>query len=91
VPDRIVALSLDQFAQLLDTVNLTRKITEVHVHHTWRPRGRLRGLATIEAMRRFHMEEMGWQDIAQHLTIDPAGGLWTGRNWNLPPASQKGA
>ncbi|HUF47956.1 MAG TPA: caspase family protein, partial [Vicinamibacterales bacterium] len=29
-------------------------------------------------------------DIAQHLTIDPQGLSWTGRNWNLPPASQAG-
>jgi hypothetical protein len=32
----------------------------------------------------------GWDDIAQHLTIDPQGLSWTGRNWNLPPASQPG-
>jgi hypothetical protein len=41
-------------------------------------------------MRRFHMVDNGWSDIAQHLTIDPQGGLWTGRNWNAPPASQTG-
>jgi hypothetical protein len=90
VPDRIVALSLDQFAQLLDTVNLTRKITEAHRDHTWRPRGRDRAAWPPSRRCGDSMEEMV-QDIAQHLTIDPAGGLWTGRNWNLPPASQKGA
>ena len=92
MPDRIVLLSLVQFKQLLSSVRLSRAIKEVHVHHTWRPRGRdFRGLATIEGMRRVHMQDWGWSDIAQHLTIDPAGGLWTGRNWNRPPASQRGA
>ncbi|HUE90232.1 MAG TPA: hypothetical protein VMO26_29470, partial [Vicinamibacterales bacterium] len=42
------------------------------------------------AMRKFHMEQNGWSDLAQHLTIDPQGGLWTGRNWNLAPASATG-
>ena len=40
-------------------------------------------------MRTYHIG-LGWDDIAQHLTIDPVGACWTGRNWNLPPASQKG-
>jgi len=83
-------ITVPQFALLAQPALLTRRIIAVHLHHTWRPRRRdFRGLATIEAMRRFHMEQ-GWSDIAQHLTIDPEGGLWTGRNWNLAPASATG-
>ena len=63
----------------------------MHLHHTWRPtQSQFKGLATIEAMRQFHVNTNGWDDIAQHLTIDPQGFSWTGRNWNLPPASQAG-
>jgi hypothetical protein len=86
-------LSTGQFASLLSTEapRLTRKIAAVHLHHTWRPtRSQFKGLATIEAMRNFHVHTNGWNDIAQHLTIDPQGMVWTGRNWNLPPASQSG-
>ena len=85
-------LTSEQFLSLLAAVrgSLTRKITAVHLHHTWRPtRAQFRGLASIEAMRNYHIG-LGWDDIAQHLTIDPVGICWTGRNWNLPPASQKG-
>jgi hypothetical protein len=85
-------LTTDQFLSLLAAVRpgLTRTITAVHLHHTWRPnRAQFRGLASIEAMRTYHLG-LGWDDIAQHLTIDPSGISWTGRNWNLPPASQKG-
>jgi hypothetical protein len=90
--DYIVQLTLEQFTQLLDGATLRRTIDAVHLHHTWRPRRRdFRGRATIEAIGRYHREQLGWRAIAQHLTIDPAGGIWTGRNWNLPPASQKGA
>ena len=31
-------------------------------------------------MRKLHMEPNGWSDLAQHLTIEPQGGRWTGRN-----------
>ena len=44
-----------QFGLLAQPAQLTRKIGAVHVHHTWRPRRQdFRGLATVEAMRKFH-------------------------------------
>ncbi|HJR61437.1 MAG TPA: caspase family protein [Vicinamibacterales bacterium] len=91
MPEPIRRLTVVQFRLLLpDASVLVRTIDAVHVHHTWKPeRADFRGLETIEAMRRFHLSQ-GWSDIAQHLTIDPQGGLWTGRNWNLSPASSKG-
>ena len=86
----IQRLTVAQFADLLAAATLSRTITGVHLHHTWRPRrSDFRGLSTIEAMRRYHMG-LGWSDIAQHLTIDPIGACWTGRNWNAPPASNAG-
>jgi hypothetical protein len=91
MPDPIRQINLVQFAHLLAAAKLTRKVVYVHLHHTWRPRRQdFRGLATIEAMRRYHVDVNGWSDIAQHLTIDPNGEIWTGRNWNLPPASAVG-
>jgi hypothetical protein len=94
MPDPIRQLTVSQFAELLDAFvadPATRRLSEVHLHHTWRPRhADFRGLATVEAMRRVHMEVNGWADIAQHLTIDPTGGLWSGRSWNARPASQTG-
>jgi hypothetical protein len=93
MPSEIRRLTSDQFVALLQAVTpgLTRRITGVHLHHTWRPtQSQFRGQATIEAIRHFHVHTNGWDDIAQHLTIDPQGLSWTGRNWNLPPASQPG-
>ncbi len=61
------------------------------MHHTWRPnRSQYRGLSTIESMWEFHTTAQGWSDIAQHISIAPDGSIWTGRNWNQPPASAKG-
>ncbi|HSC29264.1 MAG TPA: caspase family protein [Vicinamibacterales bacterium] len=84
-------LNLIQFAHLLDAATLGRRVTGVHVHHTRHPsRGDFLGRDSIEAIRRYQVETFGWPDLAQHLTIDPSGGIWTGRNWNLPPASVAG-
>jgi caspase domain-containing protein/N-acetylmuramoyl-L-alanine amidase-like protein len=91
MPSQIRRLTVDQFVALVQAATLTRKIDAVHLHHTWRPtRAQFKGLASVEAMRNYHMNTNGWSDIAQHLTVDPQGFLWTGRNWNSPPASQAG-
>lgn len=84
-------LSVDEFEVLLDSTTLSRKIDAVHLHHTWRPRHRdFKGAASVVAMWKFHTQDQGWSDIAQHLTIDPEGSVWTGRHWDSPPASAKG-
>lgn len=93
MPPPFQRLTTSQFVALLQSAQptLTRRIAAVHLHHTWRPtQSQFKGLATIEAMHHFHVRANGWNDIAQHLTIDPQGLSWTGRNWNRPPASQAG-
>lgn len=84
-------LTVQQFADVLNAFPFTRRITAVHMHHTWRPDHRSwRGAASMEGMWRFHTQERGFSDIAQHLTIDPEGQVWTGRSWNASPASAVG-
>ena len=84
-------ISVEQFQQILAKFPFTRRINAVHMHHTWRPRrADFRGHETIISMWRFHTETNGWRDIAQHITIDPEGNIWLGRDWNLPPASAAG-
>lgn len=84
-------LDLAQFEALLNTFPFTRKVNAVHMHHTWRPRRvDFRGHDTIVSMWRHHTQVNGWSDIAQHITIDPDGLIWLGRNWNHPPASASG-
>lgn len=95
MPAPFLQLTLEQFAERLDGFTFTRPVTAVHMHHTWSPtRADYTGLATIEAMWRFHTAPppagRGWQDIAQHLSIAPDGTVWTGRDWNRIPASATG-
>ncbi|MPY91449.1 MAG: peptidase C14 [Luteitalea sp.] len=84
-------INVDELAALLQSVTPARQINAVHLHHTWKPRHHdYRGYDTIVGMWRFHTVTQGWKDIAQHLTIAPDGSLWTGRHWDLPPASAVG-
>lgn len=81
----------------------SRRISAVHLHHTFIPDQALfedlsretgdpeaAGLELCRRMWRYHTKDLGWRDIAQHVTIDPDGQIWLNRNWNLPPASAAG-
>ena len=77
--------------RLLLARSWVRRISAVHIHHTWRPNhAQWRGQSTVEAIRRYHVEQLGWSDIAEHLTIGADGSLWTGRHLDRPPASIAG-
>lgn len=90
MPERIEVLSLSEFETLLAAWTPARRITEVHVHCTDHPRhAEFRGRASVEAMRAYH-QGIGMADIAQHLTIDPQGLVWTGRPFDVMPASVRG-
>ena len=80
-----------EFAAVVRDFPWTRRITEVHLHHTWKPRqADYAGRRTIEGMWRVHTEDNGWSDIAQHVSIAPDGTIWIGRNFNWAPASAVG-
>lgn len=84
-------LDINAFKLLVERFPFRRKIDAVHLHHTWRPNhAQYHGRDTILAMWRFHTQELGWDDIAQHVTIAPDGMIWTGRDWNRRPASASG-
>ncbi len=88
---RFFPLTLDEFIDLLHRFHFTRKIDAVHMHHTWRPNhSQYRGERSIEGMWRYHTQENGWSDIAQHISIAPDGTIWTGRDWNAQPVSARG-
>lgn len=85
------SVTAPEFASLVQTFPWTRRISEVHLHHTWRPRQRdYSGRATIEGMWRHHTRVNGWSDIAQHVSVAPDGTIWLGRNFNWAPASAAG-
>jgi hypothetical protein len=91
MPKPFVKLTIDEFEELVDSFDFTRRIDAIHMHHTWKPdHSQYRGLPTINAMWEYHTRTNRWSDIAQHISIAPDGSIWTGRNWNKPPASAAG-
>jgi hypothetical protein len=94
MPKPFLELTVDQFSDLLLAFPWERKISSVHLHHTFRPNhadfAARPAAQSIEGMFRFHTETRGFSDIAQHVTVDPLGKIWTGRNFNQPPASATG-
>lgn len=83
--------SRDGFLDALAAFPWRRRIWRVDMHHTFQPdHARWRQIgseACQEGMRRFHVEDRGFADIAQHVTIMPDGTIWSGRDWNMTPAS----
>jgi len=70
-------VSIDEFRRHLQDIQVTRRIDEVVVHHTWRPTAAdYRGIETVRAVRRYHMQVRGWSDNGYHVMIGPDGAIF---------------
>jgi hypothetical protein len=87
-------LTTDQLIDYCKTFAWNRAIKQLHVHHCWKPDhsdyNGSNGIQLQEAMRNYHVNTLGWQDIGQHLTLLPDGNWVTGRDFNIDPASISG-
>lgn len=67
---------------------------ELHIHHTWKPNIKdfsgSNHAALQEGMRNYHINNRGFVDIAQHLTLFPDGVFLIGRDLNIAPNSSSG-
>ncbi len=72
----------------------SRVVNQWHVHHTWLPDySQFNGSnhdVLQEGMKEYHMQNNGWSDIGQHLTLFPDGVFLLGRDLNKTPASVLG-
>ena len=78
---------------------IDRQISSIHIHCTDKPDHdtfysyakmhgeKAAGQEMSYRMWRYHAGTLNWDDIAQHVSIDPAGTIWIGRDWNKRPAS----
>lgn len=85
--------------EIVDINELLRRLDkynhkELHVHHTWSPSHKdfngSNGIQLQEAMKRYHVETKGWNDIGQHVTLLPDGLFVTGRDFGKTPSSIAG-
>ena len=80
-------VSLAEFQRHLARLSISRRITEVIVHHTWRPAAAdYRGISTVAGVRRYHMQTRGWRDNGYHVMIGPDSAIFLCR-----PMGQSGA
>lgn len=90
-PHTFQQVTFPELVWLLESFHFERRISSIHIHHSNRPsHSQFQGVETILQMIQHHIEGHGLSTVAQHLTIDPNGSIWLGRNWNLPPASING-
>lgn len=85
-----IIVNFDELKVLLERY----EFNELHMHHTWKPdHSSFNGYNHIklqENMRNYHVNFLGWDDIAQHLTLAPDGKFITGRQFGVMPCSIKG-
>lgn len=86
--------TIEEFANYMKNLKVTRKITRLQVHHMYLPDYSC--WAKDNALRRqyntkyYHMHTNKWDDIAQQLSIFPNGHIVTGRSFNKTPIGIKG-
>jgi hypothetical protein len=88
---------MDMLLNLNDTISyiqeskLTRPITQIHIHNTFKPNhDDFTGnnhLKLQSNMRDYHVNANKWRDIGQHFTLFPDGRFVTGRSLDIDPAS----
>lgn len=83
-------IAIDELLKRLEKYNHK----ELHVHHTWQPCHKdfngFNGIELQQAMRNYHVNKLGWNDIGQHVTLLPDGKFVTGRDFARTPASIEG-
>src|ERR1041384_1892609 len=75
------------FERLLARFPFERKISCIHVHRWPLRENEWHGHRSLKSIWYSQTRQLGWSDIAQHLTIAPAACSWEGRDWNRPPCS----
>ncbi len=84
-------VSIEGFRQHLAHAQITRRIDEVVVHHTWRPTAaEYRGIETVRGVRRYHMQVRGWSDNGYHVMVGPDASIFLCRPLDRAGAHTRG-
>ncbi|WP_134703636.1 LysM peptidoglycan-binding domain-containing protein [Ammoniphilus sp. YIM 78166] len=89
-----ILMTREEFRKWLFHHRFNRSISIIHEHHTWDPNySKFNGnnhFALLKGMEDFHVEGMGWKNIAQNITTFPDGKIAVGRPFNMAPESSLG-
>lgn len=87
---------MDRFLTVRALAKIIKEVgfDTLHIHHTWSPDisdfDGTNHKSLQDGMRNYHINENGWTDIAQHVTLFPDGIFMTGRSFYDSPASATG-
>jgi hypothetical protein len=84
---RLEPVTVETFHDLVMEAPPNRRMDEVFLHHTWKPRAEwYDDLATWEGIQDYHVDAKGWSDIGYHVGVGPDGSVWL-----LRPVQKTGA
>ncbi|QHE54220.1 LysM peptidoglycan-binding domain-containing protein [Pontibacillus sp. HMF3514] len=90
-----ILMTRDEFQDWLMNKAFTRNIVRLQMHHTWSPSySHFNGsnhFTLLKGMQNYHMNEMGWNNIAQNITTFPDGRLAVSRPINQTPQGTIGS
>ncbi|MEW9671515.1 LysM peptidoglycan-binding domain-containing protein [Ammoniphilus sp. 3BR4] len=89
-----ILMTREEFRKWLFHNRFNRKISIIQEHHTWDPSyKKFNGsnhFSLLKGMERFHVEGMGWKNIAQNITTFPDGKIAVCRPFNMAPEGSIG-
>ncbi|SDG74221.1 hypothetical protein SAMN04489735_100266 [Aneurinibacillus thermoaerophilus] len=91
---KFIEMSREEFFKWLMDLKVSRKITHIQEHHTYRPNygdcKKHSNLELVENISKYH-KKLGWSCIGQHITTFPDGKIVIGeRSFDDDPAGIKG-
>lgn len=89
-----ILMNKQEFIKYIMELKVSRKITTIHNHHTWKPDysncNSTNHIQVMQNMKNYHMNVAGYSDIAQNFSTYKDGAICVGRNLNIDPASISG-
>lgn len=83
-------MTIAEFASWLKNLRVSRTILKIQQHHTYSPSYILftgsNHFERQKAMKDYHINNNGWNDIGQHFTVFPDGTIMTRRSIEKSPA-----
>lgn len=90
-----ILMTRQEFKDWLLNKRFTRNVVRLQQHHTWSPSyehfNGSNHFTLLKGMQNYHMNQMGWGNIAQNLTTFPDGKVAVSRPLNSTPESTIGS
>jgi hypothetical protein len=87
---KIKLVTTPEAERLITSEQVSRKITEVILHHSASPAGSFKGEQTILAIAELQANNFNWNRVSWHFAVGPDGSIWLGAPLNEPAIHTRG-